>query len=170
MARWLRRIRGALLMGMTWALLWMPVGLLIGFVVDPDGTMDEPWMLVGTLPGFLAGVIFSVVLGISAGRHRLDELSVATVGGWGAIAGLVIGSLPFVIGDLNPNVPRGLPLVILGSITALSAVSAAGSLLLARTSERRGLAEIGAGPADFTGPDREQVRPGAAPASAADAS
>src|SRR5687768_5320353 len=32
MKKWLRRIRGALLMGLTWALIWMPRGLLIGFV------------------------------------------------------------------------------------------------------------------------------------------
>lgn len=156
MKKWLRRIRGAILMGMTWAILWMPAGLLIGSIVDPDGTMDEPWILVGTLPGFLAGVAFSVVLGIAASRRRLDELSVAKVGAWGAVAGLMIGSLPFVIGDYNPGLPRALPFVVLGSITALSAVSAAGSLLLARKSERRGTPEIGAGVPEFDVVERER--------------
>ncbi len=155
MSKWLRRIRGAIFMGLTWAVIWMPAGLLVGSIVDPDGAMDEPWILVGALPGFLAGVMFSLVLGIAASRRRLDELSVAKVGGWGAVAGLVIGSLPFLIGDYNPNVPRILPLVVLGSITALSALSAAGSLVLARKSVRPGVGEIGAGMPEFEVAERE---------------
>lgn len=143
MKKWLRRIRGAVLMGLTWALAWLPVGLLIGMILDPDGSMDEPWVLVGTLPGFLAGVVFSAVLGIAAARRKLDELSVAKVGGWGAVAGLLIGSLPFVLGDQGPDAKRVwlLPVVVISSITLLSAVSAAGSLVLARKSERRELPE-----------------------------
>jgi hypothetical protein len=128
-------------MGLTWAVVWLPVGLLIGMILDPDGSMDEPWILVGTLPGFLAGVIFSAVLGIAAARRRLDELSVAKVGGWGAVAGLLIGSLPFILGDQGPDAERVwlLPVVVISSITLLSAVSAAGSLVLARKSERKEL-------------------------------
>lgn len=141
MKKWLRRIRAALLMGLTWAVVWLPAGLLLGLVLDPDGSMDEPWVLVGTLPGFLAGVMFSVVLGIAAGRRRLNDLSAAKVGGWGAVAGLLIGSLPFVLGDQGPDVERVwlLPVVVISSITLLSAVSAAGSLVLARKAERREL-------------------------------
>jgi hypothetical protein len=141
MKKWLRRIRGAVLMGLTWALAWLPVGLLIGVILDPDGSMDEPWVAVGTFPGFLAGVVFSVVLGIAAARRKLDELSVATVGGWGAVAGLLIGSLPFVLGNQDPDVERVwlLPVVVISSVTLLSAVSAAGSLVLARKSQKREL-------------------------------
>ena len=85
MKNWLRRIRGALLMGLIWAVVWLPLGLLVGMIVDPDGRMDEPWVVVGVYPGFLSGVIFSVVLGIAARRRKLDELSVAKVGGWGRL-------------------------------------------------------------------------------------
>ena len=143
MKKWLKRVRGAVLMGVTWALIWMPIGLLIGAIVDPDGTMDEPWILVGALPGFLAGVIFSIVLGIAAGRRKLDDLSVEKVGGWGALAGLLLGMLPFLLGDHGPDKPRILPLelVIVASITALSAISAAGSLVLARKAARPQLSD-----------------------------
>ncbi len=137
--KWLIRVRAALFMGVTWALVWLPAGLLLGLVLDPDGSMDEPWMLVGALPGFLAGVMFSVVLGVAARRRRLDELSVARVGGWGAFAGLLIGSLPFVLGDQHPDVERVwlLPVVLMSSIALLSAASAAASLALARRGEKR---------------------------------
>ncbi len=146
MKTWLRRTRGALLMGLIWAVVWLPLGLLVGMIVDPDGSMDEPWMLVGTIPGFLAGVFFSAVLGIAARRRRLDELSVAKVARWGALAGLLIGSLPFVLGDQNARTERLwlLPVVIISAITLLSTVSAAGSLVLARKSERLELTEAGA--------------------------
>src|SRR5687768_15384581 len=137
MKKWLRRIRGAVLMGLTWALAWMPVGLLIGMIMDPDGSMDEPWIAVGTFPGFLAGVVFSMVLGIAARRRKLDDLSVRKVAGWGAIAGLLLSALLFVSGDSNVEPRWLLPLVVISSITLLSAASAACSLVLARKSEGR---------------------------------
>src|SRR5687767_3976371 len=138
MKKWLRRIRGALLMGVTWALIWAPIGLLIGMIVDPDGAMDEPWIAVGTLPGFIGGVIFSVVLGIAARSRRFDQLSISRFGAWGAAAGLLVSVLSF-LGSVNPRLPTWLPFVVIGSITAMSAVSAAGSLVLARMAEKRSL-------------------------------
>ncbi len=56
MKNWLRRIRGAVLMGLTWAVVWAPIGVLIGMIVDPDESMDEMWFAVGGYPGFLCGV------------------------------------------------------------------------------------------------------------------
>lgn len=66
--KWLRRIRGALLTGLTWAVVWLPVGLLIGMILDPDGSMDEPWILVGTLPGFLRPDV--AALGVAEGEAQ----------------------------------------------------------------------------------------------------
>ena len=151
MTKWLRRVRGALLMGVIWAVLWMPVGLLIGALVDPDGAMDEPWVLVGTYPGFLAGVLFSVVLGIAARRRKLDDLSVAKVARWGAAAGVLIGSLPFVLGDASGSAKPlwWLPVAVVGSITVLSTVSATASLVLAKRSERMELTAGGEDIADL---------------------
>jgi hypothetical protein len=139
--KWLRRIRAALLMGVLWAVVWMPVGLIIGMIIDSDGAMDEPWIAVGTFPGFLAGVLFSVVLSLAAKRRRLEELSVSKVGGWGAVAGALIGSLPFVLGDQGGRTENLwlLPVVVISSITVLSAVSASTSLVLARKSANREL-------------------------------
>jgi len=139
--KWLKRIRAALVMGLIWAVVWLPAGLLLGMVLDPDGSMDEPWIAVGTFPGFLAGVMFSIVLGIAAKRRRLDELSVKKVGTWGAVAGALIGSLPFVLGDQDGSTGNLwlLPVVVISSITVLSAVSAAGSFALARRADKREL-------------------------------
>lgn len=140
MKRWLRRIRGAVGMGLLWAVVWAPVAVLIGtLIVDPDNSMDEMWWMVGALPGFLSGVTFSAVLGMAAGRRRLDELSIARVGGWGAVAGLLIGILPFLLGDRGGRPVWPLAVVVISSITLLSAASAAGSLALAQRAQRREL-------------------------------
>lgn len=161
MKKWLRRIRGAVLMGLTWALVWAPVAVLIGMAVDPDGSMDEMWPAIGAYPGFLGGVVFSVVLAIAARRRRLDELSLSRVAAWGAAAGLLVGVLPFTIGESTTELPLWLlASVVIGSITLLSAVSAAGSLALARRAEKRGLADAGAdadGAGAGIGPRRARI-------------
>ena len=135
----LRRIRGAIGVGITWALAWAPVAVFVGTqIIDPDDTMDEMWVMVGVLPGFFSGVIFSIVLGIFARRRRLDDLSIPRVAGWGAIAGLLIGILPFVIGDTDGSPPAWLlAAIIIPSFTLLSTLSAAATLAVARRALRR---------------------------------
>ncbi len=139
MRKWLARIRGAVLMGLTWAVVWAPFGVLAGFIVDRDGAMDEPWIIIGALPGFLCGVIFSIVLALTERRRSVEELSPARVALWGAAGG-------FLLMALNA-LPLGTPntehlfwrarFVIMGGVTLLSAASAAGSLLLARMARKR---------------------------------
>jgi hypothetical protein len=146
--KWLRRIRGALGMGLTWAVAWAPIGVLIGMIVDPTGAMDEPWVAVGAYPGFIGGVVFSVVLGIAAGRRRFDELSLPRFAAWGAVAGLLLGVLPFTILGVGAA-GAGLPLWLLGVVTMgstalLAAASASATLALARISEDRVLLDAGA--------------------------
>ena len=137
MKKWLKRIRAAVTMGLLWAVPWAIVAVLIGFVVDPDGSMDEMWPLIGAYPGFLGGVLFSVVLAIAERRRNLSELSVRRFGAWGAVAGLVIGVVPFMLGTPSADVDVArLATVVIGSFTLMSAASAAGSLALARKGEK----------------------------------
>lgn len=146
MKKWLRRVRGAVGLGITWALCWAPVAVLIGFIVDPDGSLDEMWPAIGAYPGFLGGVIFSIVLGIAARHRRLDELSVRGTAAWGALAGLIVGTLPFLIGEPGTERVWLLATVVIGTITTLSAASAAASLALAQRAERRAIPPAGADP------------------------
>src|SRR5688572_18627016 len=95
MRPWLGRIRRALFTALTWAVVWAPLGVLIGMIVDPDGSMDEPWVAVGAYPGFLCGVVFSAVLGITDSRRRFDDLSLSRAGTWGGVSGLLVIVLPF---------------------------------------------------------------------------
>jgi hypothetical protein len=132
MDKWVTRIGRALMMGLAWAVAWMPIGLLIGFIVDRDGSMDEPWIAAGTYPGFLCGVVFSAVVGKAADRRRLRELSLPLAGGWGLATGLLVGGLWVVVALLSDPPKWLLNVAVVGSLTLLSAVSGVGSALLAR--------------------------------------
>ena len=131
MNRTLRRIRGALGMGLLWAVAWAVVGggIMEG-IVDPHGEIEDIWPVVLAILGFLGGVAFSIVLGIVARRRRFEELSMPQFTGWGAAAGLLLGALAVVTG-------AGIPVI---AVTTLGcALSAAGSLALARRAERHAL-------------------------------
>ena len=132
MTKSLRRLGAALMMGLAWAVVWLPIGLVIGLIIDPDGAMDEPWVVVGTYPGFLCGVIFSAVVGMGKGRRRFAELSLHGVATWGAVSGLLGGGLWLVLALLSDPPQWLLNVVVVGSLTLLSAVSGVGSAFLAR--------------------------------------
>ncbi len=136
MRNWLKRATRAVLMGIMWAVVWSPIGPIIGFIVDRDGKMDEPWIAVGVYPGFICGVFFSVALVIAERGRRFDQLSLPRVAVWGGVAGAVVGLLPFVLGEPSGGKPWPLwalfmPLII----GVVSALSSAGTLVLARKAE-----------------------------------
>ena len=137
MRQWVRRARSAVVMGLVWAAVWAPAAVLASLVLDPDGSMDEPWLLVGAFPGFLGGVVFALVLGVVARRRRLEELSLPRTAGWGALAGLIVGVLPFLLGSPGPGLPAWFAPAVIGTIALLASLSAAGSLALARRGARR---------------------------------
>ncbi len=134
MRKWLRRIRGAIGLGLTWAMAWFGAGLILLLVVGV-GAADVPFPLFFALLGFLAGVTFSGVLGIVEGRRRLDQMSLPRFSAWGGVGGFLLSVvLAAVLGwDAFP---------VLGPIFALSGAGcAAGSLALARMAENRELLE-----------------------------
>ncbi|HET9426358.1 MAG TPA: hypothetical protein VFO55_13395 [Gemmatimonadaceae bacterium] len=149
---WLRRIRGALGMGLTWAAAWAVFGLMIG--VSSILLPGLPWHIyfdvfdaplpAMAIPGFVGGAIFSVVLGIAARRRRFDELSVPKFAAWGALGGMLLTLVPGVMVGLglastegsSISLWRGMAVVVV-PFTLLSSLSAAGSLMLARRAEAR---------------------------------
>ncbi len=138
MRKWLRRIGGAVGMGLAWAVAWGPIAVLTGMLVDRDGSMDEPWAAIGAFPGFLCGVVFVVVLGIAEAHRRLGDISLSGAAIWGAVAGLLVAVLPLALGEPTGEVPLWLlSAAVIASITLLSAVSAAGSAALARYAARK---------------------------------
>ena len=151
MNKWLKRIRGALGVGLTWAVAWgfvgpLLVGLLIGvlmggnpFAVNLLGTaLSFAWL------GFIGGVAFSVVLGLAEGRRTFDEMSLPRFAGWGAL----VAPLAYVTTVALLGFGWRFPLGMLAVTALLGAGSAAGSLALARMADRK-LLEAGADVADI---------------------
>ena len=131
MKKWLRRIRGAVGMGLTWGVAWFGAGVALLLVVGV-GAADVPFPLGFGLLGFLAGVTFSGVLGIVEGRRRFDQMSLPRFAVWGGVGGLLLSGT-FVLAT-----GLGWEVLVLGPVFALSGAGcAAGSLALARTAEDR---------------------------------
>ena len=145
MKEWLRRIRGILGTGMTWAAAWFPVGAIIGLV---GGLTDTPGSLVnlafifaGTFAavGFVGGALFSAALAIAEGRRRFDQMSLPRFAAWGAVGGLLVTvSVQFTLGA-----GTSFSIIAAAVMTLLGAGSAAGSLALARRAEDKELLEAG---------------------------
>lgn len=131
----MRRIAGAVALSVGWAVAWAGIGVLIR-VADRGGSIATSWLgpEIGLAPGFLVGVLFSWMLAIAAGGRGLATSPLALVVACGAIAGLAVGVLPFVINEP----PSGAPLwraalVVIGSMAVLGALSAGGSLAVLRS-------------------------------------
>jgi hypothetical protein len=159
MKQWLRRLRGAVGMGLIWAAGWALVGVLIGVTskVLPGlpfwdsffDVFDAPLPALA-IPGFVGGVLFAVVLGIAGHRRRFEELSLPRFAAWGAVGGLLLSLVPaalVAVGLASLERPDlglwQITAVISAPLILLSAVSASVSLLLARRAESRELLEAG---------------------------
>ena len=170
MTKWLRRIRAAVGVGLTWSVLWVLGGLVIGIASKllpglPWGwffdVFDAPLPALA-MPGFVGGVLFSVVLGVAGRRRRFRDLSVPRFAAWGAVGGFLLTLFPFALAAVGLATLDGNPMrlfvAISGPVTLLSAASAAASLLLARRAERGARAE----------PDDDPVEVGRSPRAASE--
>jgi hypothetical protein len=148
MKKWLRRIRGAIGMGLTWALAWFGAGmvLMLGFLLLTGSTgADVPYPLGFGAFGFVAGVTFSGVLGLVEGRRRFDQMSLPRFAGWGAVGGFLLSTIFVMAVALSEDPAFIWNLVVLGPVFAgAGAVCAGGSLALARKAEERELLDAGA--------------------------
>ncbi|HEX7022180.1 MAG TPA: hypothetical protein VF171_04935 [Trueperaceae bacterium] len=147
----MRRLRGAVGMGVTWAIGWALVGIGIGVasVLLPFlpwqaffNVFDAPLPALA-LPGFIGGVMFSLVLSVAARRRTFDQLSLAQVGAWGAAGGLLLSLVPATmvalgLASMGPGAgPLQLTALISLPLMLLSAGSAMATLRLAQASAGR---------------------------------
>jgi hypothetical protein len=124
----LRRLRGIIGTGLTWA-----VGF--AFLGTVPGVFQGEWdVLLSVIPGnasvgFIFGSVFAVVLSIVERRRRLEDLSIPRIGLWGAFTALLIvgGMQFFSAGTLYWE-----PVLIL---SLYSGALSSGSLALARRAE-----------------------------------
>jgi len=125
-------------MGLIWAVGWGLIGVLIAFFVDPNESIEDMWVWTLAFPGFVSGVVFSIVIRIAERRRRFAELSLPRLAAWGTATGLLLGALPFVLGSPSSRFPMWMVIALItGSMTLLSAISAVGSALLLRLFARK---------------------------------
>lgn len=139
MERWLRRIRGAVGMGLAWAAAWFGAGMIImvAFLLLTGSTgADVPYPIGFGAFGFLAGVTFSGVLGLVEGRRRFDQMSLPRFAGWGAVGGFLLSAVFVVTVALTEDITFLNNLLVLGPIFAgAGAGCAGGALAIARRAE-----------------------------------
>ena len=127
---WLRRLRGAIGIGLTWAAAWFAAGMLVLLVVG-FGAADVPFPLFFGFLGFLGGAAFSVILGIAGRRRRFDQMSLPGFATWGALGGGLLSLFAAA---------QGAELIVVAPVFAVAgAISAAGTLALARKGTQRAL-------------------------------
>jgi len=136
MGKWLRRVRGAIGMGFTWAVAWSVAGLvprwLFGF------NTDAPFPLIFGVLGFVAGVIFSVLLMLTEGRRGFDEMRISRFAAWGAVGGFLLSAIFTRAASLG----WADAMAIAPTFAIASAICASGSLALARRAGMRELPDI----------------------------
>lgn len=138
MRKWLRKLRGAVGLGLTWGFAWFAAGMALLLVVGPDAA-DVPFPLGFGLLGFLAGMTFSGILGLVAGRRRFDELSLPGFAAWGGAGGVLFAGLFTAVARLGLDI-----FVVLGPVFgAAGALCAAGTLALARRASDDALLDDG---------------------------
>ena len=157
MSQWLRRLRGAVGMGITWAVGWAVAGILIG--VASTLLPFLPWhyffdvfdapLPALAVPGFFGGMFFSLVLGIAGRGRRFRDLSLPRFAAWGAAGGLLLGLFPFALvavglASLHARTsPWPLLAAVVVPLTLLGAASASLTLLVARKAEAPDSLEAG---------------------------
>ena len=123
---------------MTWAAAWGAAGALVtlGFLLGTGSRPDAPFPFMFGAAGFVAGVIFSGVLGLVEGRRRFDQMSLPRFAAWGAAGGFLLSATFFLAVSLAGDPAFLWNLVIVGPVFAVAAAgSAAGSLALARRAQ-----------------------------------
>lgn len=145
MAQWTRRVRGVLGMGLAWAIGGIGVAGVLELIdnVLPAAhgvtRLVDMWPQLLAMLGFVGGVLFALALGVAMRRKRFDQFTFPQFAGLGALAGAALATFALVTGG-----PIAIALILLVAGT----LGGAGSLLVARVAERRGLLHAGARPAD----------------------
>ena len=172
MKKWLKRIRGAVSTALTWAVAWGGAGAIIGLAtgiysaVWGTGTSSViltflsptiPGLIFGSalfgsvffaMCGFAGGAAFSVVLSVTEGRRRFDEMSLLRFAACGAVGGFLL-AIPLLLLLAATDPPALYWFGNSGVVALLGAGSAAGSLALARRADDKELLEHGADVSDI---------------------
>ena len=136
----IRVLRGVVGTATAWSLAWIPLTLaswsvtaaLVGNV--PPLEHWGPMVIGAAVRGAMSGAAFATVLAIAGRRRTFASLRLRDMALWGAVGGIVapavtLGAIALMSPSVIPVLTIGLGL---GFASALGAVSAAGTLWVAR--------------------------------------
>jgi len=138
MTHWLRRIRGAIGIGLTWAVAWGGAGtiLMLTILLATGSRPDPPFPLMFGAFGLVAGIVFSGVIGLVEDPSRFDQMSLRRFAAWGTAVGFLLSAIFVMVVALAGDLAFIWNLVVVGPVfAAAGAGSAAGSLALARRAQ-----------------------------------
>jgi uncharacterized membrane protein len=137
MKNWTRRIRGLGATGVVWGATWGAAGGVLARV--PGFFSDLPFPLVFAPLGFATGTLCSGFVQLFEGRAEFLGMSSLRSAAWGAASGLLLTAL-FVIGASVRGASLWDEFMVFGpALATAGAVSAVGSLALAKWVESRRL-------------------------------
>ncbi len=147
MKKWLKRIRGAVGLGLSWAVAWAGIFGIASMIGGEGGGLENLLANLTTFGalGFVGGTVFSGVLGIAERRRTFAEMSLWRFAAWGAAGGGLLMIPPF-LGGMPVTLEN---VTIAGVLALLGAGCASGSLALARIADDRELLEAGADVGDI---------------------
>src|SRR5688572_28286676 len=115
-------------LAMAWAVIWAIPGGAIEAVDNvlpsllPFASEIDMWPQTLAIPGLVGGLIFGALLAIAERRRGFEELSLARVSLWGAVAGLLLSGIALAVDYFTAAT---IPWLI-----ALSVVAGVGSVLV----------------------------------------
>ena len=122
-------VLGTVTVALVWAFVWaLPGGAIEAVANISPGALSfagevDMWPQTLGLPGLVAGVLFSVLLLVSGGRGRFNELPVVRSAALGAVSGLAVGAGVVWGLDSGLSSPSELAAGVLGLAALLGAVS-----------------------------------------------
>jgi hypothetical protein len=100
LGNWLRRIRGVIGTGVTWAVGWVAVtGAFLGLGGSWDLFLASA--LQTAMTGFIIGSSFAVILSVAERRSHFGDLSLWGVAGCGWIAGFFVAGIGGTLNGLS---------------------------------------------------------------------
>ena len=132
----LRRLRGIIGAAISWAVIWLPVGIVLLLVRPANSAAQNLRLLtVWELWGACSGVVFAIVLAVAERNHILSELSLMRVTAWGAVGAIALPIFLTVAARLRWTLTASdwlLAAIVLGVGATLGAVCAAVTFSLAQ--------------------------------------
>lgn len=121
-----RRLRGALGLGVAWSVVWIAMGVVVFAAISilRPQDIDPGEGLTTALPilafvGFLAGLGFAILLSLTERRSTFGDLSLTRVALWGLLGAAAIPSL------IGADPTNGWTTGPMGAISALATLSIA---------------------------------------------